>query len=791
MKFSENWLREWVDPPVDTETLAAQLTGAGLEVDSVAPAMPPLEDVVVGEIVSVSPHPDADKLNVCEVSTGSEKHTVVCGAPNVFAGMRAPFARVGAWLPGGVKIRKSKIRGVESRGMLCSAAELELGEDAGGILSLGPDAPVGAALAGLLGGDDHCIDIDLTPNRGDCLSIAGIAREVAALNRMPVSGVPADPVPAVSNDELPIALDSAKDCPRYVGRIIRGIDPSAKTPLWMQERLRRSGLRSISPVVDVTNYVMLELGQPMHAFDLDTLRRGIRVRRGKPGERLTLLDGQALELDGDSLVIADEERAVALAGIMGGLDTAVTGDTTDILLESAWFLPKTIGVEARRRGLHSDSSHRFERGVAPDLQKRASERATALLLDMAGGRPGPVMDARVPEALPEARAITLRAARIQLLLGMPVAGGEAAAILERLGMDVAEADGGWRVTPPPHRSDVIMEADLIEEVARIRGLDQIPDRPPLDNLSMVPHPEARAGLDELRQLLIHRGYHEAISYSFVDARLQAQLDPECEPIPLANPISSDLGVMRTSLWPGLFAALLYNLNRQQSRIRLFESGLTFRRRGGELEQAPKLGGLVSGPVAPEQWGEAVRNADFFDLKSDVEALLERARATQSLEFEPDDHPALHPGQAARIRRNGDIIGRLGALHPAISRQHKLTAPVLAFEIDLEAIRTGQLPKYEALSRYPAVRRDIAVVLDEGITAKAVRKCVGQAGVDVLKNLELFDVYRGEGIDSGKKSLAIRLTFQAPTRTLNDEEIEAAETAIIQTLAQNLGAILRG
>ena len=785
------WLREWVDPPVDTEALAAQLTGAGLEVDSVTPAMPALKDVVVGEVVSVSPHPDADKLHVCEVSTGEGVHPVVCGAPNVFAGMRAPFARVGARLPGGVKIRKSRIRGIESRGMLCSAAELELGDDAGGILSLGPEAPVGSALNEFLGGDDRCIDIELTPNRGDCLSIAGIAREVAVLNAMEITGVTPDPVPARSKDELPIALDSAKDCPRYVGRIIRGIDPSATTPLWMQERLRRSGLRSISPVVDVTNYVMLELGQPMHAFDLATLRRGIRVRRGIPGERLRLLDGQALELDGDSLVIADEERAVALAGIMGGLDTAVSGDTTDILLESAWFLPKTIGVEARRRGLHSDSSHRFERGVAPDLQKRASERATALLLDMVGGCPGPVMDARVPEALPEAPAIALRAARIERLLGMPVPGGEVATILARLGMDVAEADGGWRVTPPAHRPDITMEADLVEEIARIRGLDQIPERVPRESLSMISRPEERVGLGQLRQILVHRGYQEAISYSFVDSRLQQQLDPECGPLPLSNPISSDLGVMRTSLWPGLFAALLYNVNRQQSRIRLFESGLTFRRQGETLAQVEKLGGIASGPVLPEQWGEVTRNADFFDLKSDVAALLGHLQATEALDFEPADHPALHPGQAASIRRNGDVVGRLGALHPAIARQHKLTAPVLVFEITLDAIRTGQLPKFEALSRYPAVRRDIAVVLDEDVTAKALRNCVGQAGVDVLKNLELFDVYRGEGIDSGKKSLAIRLTFQASTRTLNDAEIEAAEAAIIDTLAQKLGAVLRG
>jgi len=792
MKFSEQWLREWVDPPVDTETLAAQLTGAGLEVDTVTPAVEPIDGVIVGEVISVAPHPNADKLSVCEVSAGGDaKHSVVCGASNVVAGMRAPLAVAGARLPGGVKVRKSKIRGVESQGMLCSAAELGLGEDADGILALDADATPGVLLTDLLGSDDTSIDIDLTPNRGDCLSIAGIAREVATLNALEISTVAAGRVPEGIDDRMPVSLESPADCPRYVGRVIRDIDPAAKTPLWMQERLRRSGIRSISPVVDVTNYVMLELGQPMHAFDFETLRRGIRVRRGVPGEFLTLLDGNKVELDEQSLVIADEERAVALAGIMGGMDTAVTDRTRHILLESAWFLPKTIALEARRRGLQTDSAHRFERGVAADLQDRAAERATGLLLDIVGGRPGPVVDTRSPDDLPVPVPIPLRAARIERLLGVRVAEAEVEAILRRLGMQVEDADAGWRVIPPQHRPDVTMEADLIEEVVRIRGYDTVPERVPEGTLDMSPRPEASVGLRDLLKILVQRGYQEAITYSFVDPKLQKALDPDCPPLALANPISPELAVMRTSMWPGLLAALLHNYRRQQYRVRLFESGLTFRLDGATLEQRPKLGGIVTGPVYPEQWGTAGENADFFDLKSDVEALLGPAGGLDGAEFTPKAHPALHPGQAAQIVRDGVVIGLMGALHPSILRDRKLTAPVLVFELDLEAVRLGKLPKFEALSRYPAVRRDIAVVVDESVTAKSLRNCVGQAGVDVLKNLELFDVYRGEHIDSGKKSLALGMTFQAPSRTLNDDEVDAAVVAIMESLANKLGAVLRG
>ncbi len=791
MKLSEQWLRQWVDPPVDTDALAAQLTNAGLEVTSVTPAAFPLDGMIVGEVLSVEPHPGADKLSVCEVHAGGETHVVVCGAPNVHSGMRAPYAQVGAKLPGGMKIRKSKIRGVESQGMLCSADELQIGDDADGILDLGPDAPVGAALSDVLGAGDTCIDIDLTPNRGDCLSVAGIAREVAALNALDVSPLPDAPVAKAINESIQIELQAPTDCPRYVGRVIREIDPTAKTPLWMRERLRRSGLRAISPVVDVTNYVMIELGQPMHAFDLDSLKDGIRVRRGKRGESLELLDGSKIELDGESLVIADHKRAVALAGIMGGMATAVSHETRNILLESAWFLPKTIAVEARRQGLQTDSCHRFERGVSPDLQALASERATALLLEIVGGRPGPVVDAKAPEALPARPTIPLRAQRLALLLGAEVAKADVESILRRLGMQLEGTNSGWQVTPPPHRSDVAIEADLIEEVARVRGYDQIPDRAPEATLAMSPRTEARVGLDRLRQALTDRGYQEAITYSFVDPKLQAELDPNIAPITLSNPISSDLAVMRTSMWPGLFAALLHNVRRQHNRVRLFESGLTFRQSGNAIEQKPRIGGIVMGPVAPEQWGSESDNADFFDLKSDVEALLGFAGASSELEFVPDDHPALHPGQAARVMRGGEVIGRLGALHPGNLKRHKLTLPVLVFELDLEAVQAGQLPRFEALSRYPAVRRDIAVVVDESVTAKALRDCVGQAAGDVLKNLELFDVYRGEGIDSGKKSLALKLTFQDPSRTLNDQEIDAAEAAIVDALAKNLGGSLRG
>ena len=793
MKFSERWLREWVDPPLSTDELAARLTGAGLEVDSVQPVGDAHAKVVVAEVVEVSRHPDADRLSLCRVDVGTgEPISVVCGAPNVRPGMRAALALPGARLPGGLKVRRSKIRGEESKGMLCSARELGLGTEQDSIVELGRDAAPGRALRDELELDDVTIDIELTPNRGDCLGMEGIAREVGALTGDPVVGPSCGPVRAEVEDVVSIRLDAPADCPRYVGRVIRDIDAGAETPLWLRERLRRSGLRSVSPVVDVTNYAMLELGQPMHAFDLDQLSPPVRVRRAFGGEGLTLLDGTALELDDRALVIADDGGAIALAGIMGGLRSGVSRDTRHILLESAWFHPQTIAVEARRRGLHTDASHRFERTVAPDLQRRATERATALLLDIVGGRPGPVVDECREAQLPVSAQITLRASRIGRLLGMDVALDDVVGILTRLGALVEETSPGeWRVQAPPFRPDLAIEADLIEELARVSGYDRIPDRSPVSDLRMRPRAEAQAGVVAVRDLLASRGYQEAVTFSFVNSGLQAAMAPDLPAIPLANPISSEMAVMRAQIWPGLVRAMLYNTHRQRTRVRLFETGLVFRRLSQGVHQEPVVAGLATGPVNPEQWGEAARDCDFFDVKGDVEALLGRCRASGTLSFEAAPLPALHPGRGARVVCDGEPIGSLGEVHPELAREWKHAAPIYLFELSLSALSAGRRLCFEALPKHLPVRRDLAVVVDESVTAEALRTCVGQAGVVVLENLELFDVYRGEGIDSGKKSLAIGLSFRHEARSLLDEEVEAGFRTIADALEVRFGAVLRG
>ena len=789
MKFTERWVREWVDPPIETEELAARLTAIGLEVESVTPVAGQIRHVTVAEIVGIAPHPGAAKLSLCEVEDGGgETHRVVCGAPNVRPGMRTAFARAGARLPDGSKIRKTRIRGEISQGMLCSARELGLGDEADGILELDADAPLGENLAEWLGLDDVVIEVGLTPNRGDCLCIAGIAREIAVASRVAMR--PRERAEVVTpriDDVLPIALDAPQRCPRYVGRVVRGIDPGAKSPLWMTERLRRCGVRPLSAVVDITNYVMLELGQPMHAFDFGMLDSGIRVRNGRDGESLTLLDGSAIELDGDALVIADEFRPVALAGVMGGLESGVSDATRDVFLESAWFEPRTIALEARRRGMHTDASHRFERTVARDLQREAMERATKLLVDIAGGEPGPIIEAVDAEHSPRAKPVALRRERIRRVLGAEIPDHDAHDILIRLGMQVEETQAGWTVTPPPYRPDIGIEVDLIEEVARIVGFANLPGTAPVADLGITARAESSVDVEHLRGRLVDRGYHEAVTYSFVDATLQARIAPESDGVALTNPIASDMGAMRTTLWPGLIGAAIYNAKRQQSRIRLFETGLVFISDGNQIHQPRMIGAIAAGPVVPEQWGCPPRIVDFYDVKGDVEALL--ALSGQVAGFVADTHPALHPGQTASIVHRGERIGIVGALHPALASEFKLPGAVL-FELRLEPISTGTLPKFKALSRFPAVRRDLSLMLPEAISASAVRECIDQVGVDVLENLELFDVYIGEGIDSGMKSISLALTFQSRSRTLDDTEVNTALSAIVDSLTKKLGVALR-
>ena len=803
MQFSEKWLREWVDPKVSTQELVAQLTAAGLEVDSVQPVAADLQGIVVGEVLSVAPHPNADRLTVCSVDIGQASPlTVVCGARNVRESLRVPVAPLGVQLADGTAMKRVKIRGQESTGMLCSTQELGFTESAEGLMELATDAPVGTTFADYLSLNDVSIEIDLTPNRGDCLSVAGIVREVGVLNRCPVLPPAMPPVAATISDEFPVILVSPTDCPHYVGRVIRNIDPRAETPIWMQERLRRSGLRSISPMVDVTNYVMLELGQPMHAFDLDTLNSEIRVRRAKPGETLTLLDGAKITLH-DTLVIADANRPVALAGIMGGKDMAITETTKHIFLESAFFAPKALAGQARRYALHTDSSHRFERGVDWRLQRIATERATALLLDIVGGKPGPIIEETAEPELPQSNPIRLRASRLQRVLGIPFPIDTVSDVLARLGMDTAVDGDTWNVTPPSFRFDIAIEADLIEEVARITGYDQIPAKRPVLPLASHKASDSTISLGSMRQVLVERGYQEAITYSFVDPAIASLVDETVPTLALRNPISAEMAIMRTSLLPGLLQAVIHNIRRQQTRIRLFESGLIFNQNNsgqsiGESIQEQVLGAIATGPVFPEQWGTAARNVDFFDMKSDVQAILSLTGWSQACRFVRFSHPALHPGQSARIERvhheaGQDIsrgIGWIGNLHPRITRKLKLNGDILVFQVQLAELEAGKLPSYTSLSKFPAVRRDIAVIVDKKLSAHSVQECIHQAGTNLLKDITLFDEYRGDGIDQGRKSLAFGLLFQDTSRTLQDSEIDGLVTGIMSALQDRLGGVPR-
>ena len=790
MKFSERWLREWVNPDITSEVLCEQLTMAGLEVDSVEPAAPPFSGVVVGKVLTAAPHPDADRLRVCEVDVGEgQPLQIVCGAANVEAGMSVPCARIGAWLPGDFRIKRSKLRGVVSEGMLCSATELGLAEEADGLMALPDHAPAGQDVRELLDLDDNLIEVDLTPNRGDCLSIAGIAREVGVLNRCAVVPPAIEAVEPVIEDSLPVEVEAGEVCPRYLGRVIRDVDARAESPDWLRERLRRSGLRSLGAVVDVTNYVLLELGQPMHAFDLDKLHGAIVVRLARPGESLTLLDGQEIALHEDDPVIADRQRALALAGIMGGEDSAVTDETRDIFLECAFFTPTAIAGKARRHGLHTDSSHRFERGVDPDLQQRAMERATALLTAIAGGEAGPVVEVSSPSALPRPGAINLRRARIRRLLGAEIDDQTVTEILERLGMEVAAGEEGWSVTPPTFRFDIAHEVDLIEEIGRIHGYDRLPSAGFHGALEMTPTPEARRGLTQLRCLLVARGYQEAITYSFVDPEMQRHITPEQTGVRLANPISTELSVMRTTLWPGLLKALIHNQKRQQGRVRLFESGLRFISQDNEIKQESVISGVLSGSLEPEQWDARGGKVDFFDLKGDVEALIGPA-ALAAFRFVADTHPALHPGQSARIEKNGESVGWLGATHPGLNKALGLKGQAFVFEILLDAVSETPVPAFAPLSRFPSIRRDLAIVVDRQVPADDIMNCVRDAARGLLENLELFDVYQGEHLESDKKSLAMGLILQDQRRTLNDSEVDDVISRVLTKLEQEYQATLR-
>ncbi|MBA4727295.1 phenylalanine--tRNA ligase subunit beta [Stutzerimonas frequens] len=791
MKFSEQWLRSWVNPQVSREELVARLSMVGLEVDAVTPVAGSFSGVVVGEVLETAQHPDADKLRVCQVSNGKETFQVVCGAPNVRAGLKIPFAMIGAQLPGDFKIKKAKLRGVESSGMLCSETELQIGSDDSGLMELAAGAPVGADLREYLDLDDVSIEIGLTPNRGDCLSLAGLAREVGAIYGAEVRSVDFAAAKVVHQDVRPVEVLAPKACPRYLGRVIRNVDLSRPAPLWMVERLRRSDIRSIDAVVDVTNYVMLELGQPLHAFDLDEIKGGIRVRMADEGEKLVLLDGQEIVLRSDTLVIADHERPLAIAGVMGGEHSGVSASTRSIFLESAFFDTIALAGKARSYGLHTDASHRFERGVDSQLPRRAMERATNLLLEIVGGEAGPIVEAVSEGDLPNIAPVTLRAERINQMLGLELDHGEVVRLLTSLGLTVAqEAEGRWQVSVPSHRFDISLEVDLIEELGRLYGYDRLPVRYPQARLAPVAKPEVRAELPLLRRLLVARGYQEAITYSFIDPKLFELFSPGVKPLELANPISADMAAMRASLWPGLVKALQYNLNRQQSRVRLFEAGLRFVGQLPGLEQDAMLAGVVTGSREPEGWANTSETVDFFDVKADVEALLAFAGNAGAYRFVPGEHPALHPGQTARVERDGQLVGFVGSLHPELASTLGIDQPVYLFELKLAEIAEGRMPSFAELSRFPEVRRDLAVLVGREVMAQDILDCIRVVAGANLTDLKLFDVYQGKGIDPLSKSVAVGLTWQHPSRTLNDDEVNETMQKILTSLEERFNATLR-
>jgi phenylalanyl-tRNA synthetase beta chain len=793
MKLPYSWLTEWVRVPWPAGELGARLTMAGFELESLEPAAPAFSGVVVAEILSAERHPQADKLQVCRVSTGSgAPRQIVCGASNARAGLKSALAEVGAQLPGGVAIGAAKLRGVESQGMLASAKELGLSEASAGILELPADAPLGANLREYVALDESVLDINVPPNRGDAMSVIGIAREVAALDATALAGPAIAARTPEHRESFPVRLEAAAACPRFAGCIVRGIDNRAATPLAMRERLRRAGLRSISPVVDVTNYVMLELGQPMHAYDLGKLRGGISVRLARRGETLLLLDGRTVTAEPDVLLIVDADGPVGLAGIMGGMRTAASAETTDIFFESAFFSAQAVLGRARRFGLITDASQRFERGVDPAQQGRAIERALALLSPVTGGRAGPVALTESAQHLPERRSVRLRRRQLERLLGVAVPDERIAGTLKSLQMQVGAHEEGWQVRPPSWRFDITIEADLIEEVARIVGFEAIPEIDARVPQRFASLPEERPAESAVLQVLAARGYQEAITLAFVDPTLQSQLFPDHPALTLSNPIASDLSVMRVSLWPGLLRAALENQRRQQDRIRLCEHGTRFAVAAGVTHEIDTLAAVALGPRLPEQWGipkEMRGSADFYDVKNDLEALCVQTGEGEAFRFEAGSLTALHPGRAARVLRRGRAVGWVGELHPTLVKALDFTYPPVLFEVDFAALAVQRTP-YREISRFPQVRRDLAVVVDESVTLSSLHERVTLAASSLLRSLRVFDVYRGPGLEEGRKSVALGLIFQDISRTLTDDDVERLMASVLADLRENLNARIR-
>ncbi|AZQ10749.1 phenylalanine--tRNA ligase subunit beta [Shewanella khirikhana] len=794
MKFSESWLREWVNPAISRDDLSHQITMAGLEVDGVDAVAADFSGVFVGEVVECGQHPDADKLRVTKVNVGGDALLdIVCGAPNCRLGLKVAVATVGAVLPGDFKIEKAKLRGQPSEGMLCSYSELGIDIESDGIIELPLDAPIGTDIREYLDLNDAVIDVDLTSNRADCLGMAGLAREVGVLNRAEVSEPSWEAVVPATEQGIDISLSAPEGCPRYLGRVVRNVNVKAESPEWMKEKLRRSGIRSIDPIVDITNYVLIEFGQPMHAFDLAKIDGKIEVRYGNGEEKLTLLDGSEITVPNDTLVIADNSKALALAGVFGGEYSGVGEETQDILLECAFFAPLAIMGKARKLGLHTDSSHRFERGVDPELQHKVMDRATRLVLDICGGEAGPVCEAKADEYLPKAKQIVLRRAKLDKTLGHVIPDSDVVEILSRLGFGVQAEAGQWQVTTATYRFDMAIEEDLIEEVARIYGYNNIPNKAPIAALRMSDHKEAAISLKKVRGLLVARGFQEAVTYSFVDPKLQQLVHPGEQAMILPNPISSEMSAMRLSMFTGLLNAVGYNQARQQGRVRLFETGLRFvpdaNAESGVRQQA-MLGAVIAGPQSDEHWSMESKTVDFFDLKGDLEAIIGLTVAGTEFSFRRATHSALHPGQCAEILRNDRVIGYIGAVHPTLEKPFGLNGKTIVFELELDALLTANLPVAQAVSRFPANRRDIAVVVDETVAAADVIKVIRKVGENQLVGVNLFDVYQGKGVEPGKKSLAIALTLQDNTRTLEEKEIAEAVETVVSALKSEFNASLR-
>ncbi|CAI0933652.1 Phenylalanine--tRNA ligase beta subunit [Serratia fonticola] len=794
MKFSELWLREWVNPAISSEALSDQITMAGLEVDGVEPVAGVFNGVVVGHVVECGQHPNADKLRVTKVDVGGERLLdIVCGAPNCRVGLKVAVATVGAVLPGDFKIKAAKLRGEPSEGMLCSFSELAISDDHDGIIELPVDAPIGTDIRDYLQLNDSAIEISVTPNRADCLGIIGVARDVAVLNQLPLSEPDMSPVAATITDTLPIRVEAPQACPRYLGRVVKGINVKAPSPLWMREKLRRAGIRSIDAVVDVTNYVLMELGQPMHAFDLNRIEGGIVVRMAREGETLRLLDGNEAKLQADTLVIADQQKALAMGGIFGGEHSGVNDETQDVLLECAFFSPLSITGRARRHGLHTDASHRYERGVDPALQHKAMERATRLLIDICGGQAGPIIDVSDESTLPKRATIALRREKLDRLIGHVVPSEQVSDILRRLGCLVTEQGDNWLAVAPSWRFDMEIEEDLVEEVARVYGYNNIPDVPVRADLVMTKHRESDLTLKRVKTMLVDHGYQEAITYSFVDPKVQALLHPGEEALILPSPISVEMSAMRLSLWTGLLSAVVYNQNRQQTRVRLFESGLRFvpdTAANLGIRQDVMLAGVIAGHTHDEHWDLARKPVDFYDLKGDLESVLELTGKLSEIQFKAESNPALHPGQSAAIYLHGERVGFIGVVHPELERKLDLNGRTVVFELEWNKLASRAVPQAREVSRFPANRRDIAVVVAENVAAEDILAECKKVGANQVVGVNLFDVYRGKGVAEGYKSLAISLVLQDTARTLEEEEIAATVAKCVEALKQRFQASLR-